>query len=106
MVQLELAVVPPQGELESRERVYRHGVRCDAAHVAEGDGGVAAFEQRADTLTESTQVGALDRTTDREGDRFRRTGRHQKVDRSGGRMSSVALPMSSGALAGPRTRNR
>jgi hypothetical protein len=106
MTQANLARVPPGGELKPREGVDRHGARLDAVDVAQHDIGAAAFEQRANTLTEPTQVGALDRTTDREGDRFRRTGRHQEMDRSGRRMSSVPLPMSSGALAGLTIRNR
>ena len=47
------AAVPAGGELEPRERVDRHRVGLDAAHVAEGDVGAARPEQRAHPLAEA-----------------------------------------------------
>ena len=52
MAQPNAAAVPLRGELEPSQSVDRHRVRLNAAHVAEGLGGAASFEQRADALAE------------------------------------------------------
>ena len=72
MTQPHLAAVPLSGELESRERVDRNGVRLDPANVADGDGRAALAEQRAHALAKTGQVGASDRAADGERDRARR----------------------------------
>jgi hypothetical protein len=98
--------VPARGELETGERVGRNRVGLDSAHIAEGEGGAAFFEQRADARTKLREVGPGDRPADREGDRFRRTGGHQEIDRPATEISSVGRPMNSGTRCGPTTRNR
>ena len=71
---------PLRGELEPREGVDGDRVGVDPAHVAEGDGGAASLQQRADARAEPGQVGASDRAGDREDDRFGRRGSHLHED--------------------------
>ena len=78
MPEPNLAAAPPGDELKPREGVDRHRVRLDAADVAEGDGGAAPFEERADTLAELGQIVAGDRAADGEGDRLRRRRGHRE----------------------------
>ena len=52
MPQPDLAGVPAGGKLKPREGIDRDRIGLDTAHVAEGDGGTALVQQRADTDTE------------------------------------------------------
>ena len=47
-----LASVPPRGELQARERVDRHRVDLDTAHVADRDVGPGLREQGADAVAQ------------------------------------------------------
>ena len=60
--------MPTCRELEPREGVDRHGVRLDAAHVAEGHLRVSYLEERAHPLAEPGQVSTGDGAPDRERD--------------------------------------
>ena len=74
--------MPPRGELEPGERVDRHRVDVDAAHVAQRNAGAAPLQQRADAVAQPGQVGACDRAFDRERDRALRRGSHLRaIDR-------------------------
>ena len=69
MAQPDLATAPLRGELEPRERVDRHRIGLDAAHVAQGDTGVTSLQQCADPPAEPGQVGTADGPGDGKDDR-------------------------------------
>jgi hypothetical protein len=92
-VEPNLTAVAPGSELESRERVDRHRVGLDPAHVAKRDAGAARLQRRADTRAEPGQVVAGDRAADGERDRLRRWGSHREKDRPDGQESSVRRPI-------------
>jgi hypothetical protein len=64
----DAASVAARSELEPGERVHRHGVRLDAADVAEHDLGPGPVEDGADSSAEPREVVARDRAADRKGD--------------------------------------
>ena len=76
MPQADLAAVPLRRELQAGEGVDRDRVGVDSMHVAEGDGGTASLQQRADPVAEAREVRPLDRAADREDERARPWGDH------------------------------
>ena len=64
VAQPNLAAVPPGGELEPSQRVDRHRIGLDTAHVAQDDRGPVPCEELADALAEPGQVGTGDGTAD------------------------------------------
>jgi len=73
----DLVSRPPCGQLEPREGVDRDCIRChERSHVADGDRGVAALQQRAQALAEGEEISACEGTTKGEDDRARPVHRH------------------------------
>ena len=81
--------MPLRGELESRERVDRHGIGLDPSNVAQDDVSVARRESRADTVAEAREIAPRYRPVDGELERARRFRGHRSFDRRGAGNSSV-----------------
>src|SRR5438132_13375857 len=64
-----MAVPAMSGKLETSERVDRHRVSFDPAHIAVREGGISLLEQGANAPAETGKVVDRNRSFDRERDR-------------------------------------
>ena len=72
MAEADLAALPPRGQLQLGEGVYRHRVGRNAANVAEQESGAALGHERAHAVAQPGEVVACDRARNGEADGLRR----------------------------------